>query len=93
MATLLEILSHAKTRDLMGRISRGDDPRYALAHVAGMGLAEQLAKAMGLPIPVVPATGAGHKAPRPAHAEDPNVVDAEFRVINVTEQAKKAGKK
>ena len=76
--SILSILQHEKTRTLMGRIAQGDDPRRAGAEMAGQILAEKLAKVMG-------AAGA-------PTVVDANVVDAEYTVINVTEQAKKASK-
>ncbi len=89
---LHKLLTHEKTRDLLGRIARGDDPRQAVAHLAGSSLAETLARALGAaPAPSVdvtpgpPAAGAKTKF-------DDGVIDAEFRVINVTEQAKKANR-
>lgn len=83
---LHKILTHEKTRDLLGRIARGDDPRQAVAHVAGMSLAEGLARALGAaPMPKEAVNG--------PNRSDDGVIDAEFRVINVTEQARAAAGK
>lgn len=75
---LLDILQHEKTRTLMGRIAQGDDPRRASAELAGQLIAEKLAQALGAQV-----------APKVV-ADD--ALDAEYTVINVTEQAKKASK-
>lgn len=90
--TLLSILAHQKTRDLMGRLARGDDPRRAVAELAGLSLAEGLAKAMGADGKMVRRAVQAAK-PQAAKTDD-GITDAEFTVINVTEQARKAkGKK
>ena len=89
---LHKLLTHEKTRDLLGRIARGDDPRQAVAHLAGASIAESLARALGAAPPPVDVTPAADQPAEASSKASDGVVDAEFRVINVTEQARAAAK-
>ena len=93
---LHQLLTHESTRDFFGRLARGDDPRRAAADVAGQTIAQMLAGALGAPRPPVevnrPPATAPQDAPAAKKPADADVVDAEFTVINVTEQARQAKK-
>lgn len=98
--TFLKLLAHENTRTFLGKLAGGEDPRRAAAELAGAAITTKVAQALG-------ASVAGAKAARDVTPESPagsgasgrhtpprgDVVDAEFVEINVTEQAKKAGKR
>jgi hypothetical protein len=85
--SLFALLAHENTRQALGRLAQGEDVRRVAADVAGQALAMKLGKMMG----VKPAEAAAADASSPA-AKRPDVHDAEFVEINVTDQAKKAGR-
>ena len=104
--TFLKLLAHENTRTFLGKLAGGEDPRRAAAELAGAAITTKVAQALGASVAgakaardVTPesqggASGAGSsgsKAHTSPHRGD--VVDAEFVEINVTEQAKKAGKR
>lgn len=90
---LLTLLAHEQTRTFLGKIANGDDPRRAAAELAGGALTAKLASALGaMPRPSA-AKDVTPESEQPTKKADPNVVDAEFVEINVTESAKKQGKK
>jgi len=87
--TLLGLLAHEKTRSLMGKIAQGQDPRQAVADIAGQSLAEQVARILGA-VPNAARVGENEKVgqtKRNSTADD--VSDAEFVVIDVSPGVKK----
>lgn len=87
--SLLGLLAHEKTRTLMGRIAQGDDPRRAVAELAGQSLAEQVAKILGA-APNAARVGGNEKVGQDnrRNATD-DATDAEFVVIDVSPGVKK----
>jgi hypothetical protein len=84
--SLVALLAHENTRQALGRLAQGEDVRRVAADVAGQALAMKLGKMMG----VKPAEAAADASSPAAKRSD--VHDAEFVEINVTDQAKKAGR-
>lgn len=85
---LLSLLGHPITREVMGRISRGEDPRNVASDVAGEAFKRQVAQALGASMKPKPWTHDGMVDA----AGDP--IDAEYEVIDVTptvKHRKKAG--
>jgi hypothetical protein len=78
-AKLFELLSHPVALDAMDSLSKGASPKGVLAGIAGDLVAKHLATAFGVDAPVK-----SERAPPKAPRVDDNVVDAEFKVINVT---------
>lgn len=94
---LLDLLAHERTRSLMGRIAQGDDPRRAVAEMAGHTLADQVAKILGA-VPnaatnAAPVGGNEKVGQTTRNSTTDDVSDAEFVVIDVSPGVKKrAGK-
>lgn len=87
--SLLGLLAHEKTRTLMGRIAQGDDPRRAVAELAGQSLAEQVAKILGA-APSATRVGGNEKVGQDNRRNaTTDVTDAEFVVIDVSPGVKK----
>ncbi len=78
-ARILELLAHPVALDAMDSLSKGASPKGVLAGIAGDLVAKQIAAALGVEAPV-----RAERAPPKAERVDDNVVDAEFKVINVT---------
>ena len=78
---LYALLAHPMTREAMKRVGRGDDPALVAAEMAGVEVTKRIATALGAAKPVS----------RPS--VNPNVVEAEYTVIDVTPNKgkKKAG--
>jgi len=105
-AKILQMLTHPIAQEAMRSIAQGNDPRGALAGIAGDLFAQEVAKALGAKVPVkssrkaapakapaMPAAAPGVKRrPKVEVMQDDDVVDAEYTVIDVTPRgAKKAG--
>jgi len=82
-AKLLEVLSHPMTLGALDSLSKGSDPRGVLAGIAGDLLAARVAEALGVSAPAR-AIRASSKA-----QDDDGIIDAEYRVINVTPGVKR----
>ena len=76
--SLIGLLMHERTRHLMGRLSQGDDPRRAVAEMAGQTLAQKIAQMMGTTI----------ESPKVGETREV-VQDAEYVVIDVSPGVKK----
>ena len=89
----LDMLAHEKTRTLMGRIAQGDDPRRAVADLAGQSLAEKVAAMLGAVQrsgEVADSSGIGQTAGTPRRpVTDSGITDAEFVVIDVSPGVKR----
>jgi hypothetical protein len=97
--TFLKLLAHENTRTFLGKLAGGEDPRRAAAELAGAAITTKVAQALGASVAgakaardVTPESQGGASG-RQSHTSRGDVVDAEFVEINVTEQAKKAGKR
>jgi hypothetical protein len=78
-ARFLELLAHPIALDAMQSLSKGSDPRSVLAGIAGDIITQRVAEALGTAAPTREAGG-----PPKAQRVDDNVIDADFKVINVT---------
>lgn len=88
-ARILELLAHPVTLDAMDSLSKGASPKGVLAGIAGDLVAKQIAAALGVEAPV---RAAAPKADKVQRVED-DIIDAEFKVINVTPKASKTKEK
>jgi len=79
-ARILEFLAHPVALDAMDSLSKGASPKGVLAGIAGDLVAKQIAAALGVDAPV---RAAAPKADKSQRVED-DIIDAEFKVINVT---------
>lgn len=84
--TLVDLLAHPQTRDVMQQLSQGVDPRLVAAQLAGNMLMRQMAEGMGvqLPIPDVKLAAAPANAPISRIDSDQDIIDAEYTIIDVT---------
>ena len=78
-ARIFELLSHPVALDAMDSLSKGASPKGVLAGIAGDLVAKQIAAALGVAAPV-----RAERAPPKAERVDDDIIDAEFKVINVT---------
>ena len=79
-AKLLELLSHPVALGAMDSLSKGASPKGVLAGLAGDLFAAKVAEALGTEV-----VKAGGKADaKKAKADEADVIDAEYKVINVT---------
>lgn len=86
-AKIFELLSHPAALDAMNSLSKGGDPRGVLAGLAGDLFAQKVAEALGTTAPVK-SVPKDPKAKRERDEYD-DIVEAEFKVINVTPKAAK----
>ena len=88
--TLVDLLGHPQTRNVMQQLSQGIDPRLIAAQVAGDMLMRQMAEGMGLqlPIPDVRLSAAPAKATVSRIDSEDGIIDAEYTVIDVTPRKK-----
>ncbi len=84
-ARILEFLAHPVALDAMDSLSKGASPKGVLAGIAGDLVAKQIAAALGVDAPVRP-----ERSPSKAQRVEDDIIDAEFKVINVTPKASKA---
>lgn len=80
--TLVDLLAHPQTRDVMQQLSQGVDPRLIAAQFAGNMLMRQMAEGMGLQLPLPNVTLP--TAPERRIDSDDGIIDAEYTVIDVT---------
>jgi hypothetical protein len=86
-ARLFDLLAHPIALDAMQSLSRGASPKGVLAGIAGDLVAAKVAEALGGAAPVRAA------APKAERVDDDGIIDAEFKVINVTPRASKTKEK
>jgi hypothetical protein len=84
---LLRLLTHPSALDAFDSLSKGASPQGVLAGLAGALFAQKVAEALGTTEVVRP--GAKSVPKKAKRADDENVIDAEYTVINVTPGAKK----
>ena len=84
--TLVDLLGHPQTRNVMQQLSQGIDPRLIAAQIAGDMLMRQMAEGMGLQLPLpevrLPT------APERRIDSDDGIIDAEYTIIDVTPRKK-----
>ena len=78
-AKLMQILAHPIALDAMDSLSKGASPKGVLAGIASDLAVAKIRELFGEAPESIPV----------AKKEDPNIVDAEFKVINVTPKGKK----
>jgi hypothetical protein len=78
-ARILEFLAHPVALDAMDSLSKGASPKGVLAGIAGDLVAKQIAAALGVDAPV-----RAERSPSKAQRVEDDIIDAEFKVINVT---------
>lgn len=81
---LFDLLAHPVALDAMQSLSRGASPKGVLAGIAGDLVAAKVAEALGTTV-VKP-----KKATKTEKKADDDIIDADFKVINVTPRASKA---
>lgn len=86
-AKLLQLLSHPAALDAMQSLSKGGDPKGVLAGLAGDLFAERVAQALGAQ--VVRGGKSESVPPKAQRVEDDDVIDADYKVINVSPGVKK----
>lgn len=92
--SLLALLAHEKTRTLMGRLAQGDDPRRAVAEMAGQSLAERVAAILGAAsVPVKVGDSPRVVQTTTAKTQPVDVTDAEYVVIDVSPGVKRRSAK
>jgi adenine/guanine phosphoribosyltransferase-like PRPP-binding protein len=90
--TLMGLLGHPLTQTAVQQLASGVDPRLVAAQAAGNALAGQVAMRLGAPQHVVKQAHTAKNTPgrKPSVvADDDEIVDAEFTVIDVTPGVKK----
>lgn len=80
--TLVDLLGHPQTRNVMQQLSQGIDPRIVAAQLAGDILMRQMAEGMGLQLPIPDVRLSA--APERRIDSDDGIIDAEYTIIDVT---------
>jgi hypothetical protein len=90
--TLLRLLAHPAALDAFNSLSKGASPQGVLAGLAGDLFAQKVAEALGTSEVVRPGAKSVPKTDKAQRVED-DIIDAEFKVINVTPKASKPKEK
>jgi hypothetical protein len=83
-ARIFELLAHPIALDAMDSLSKGASPKGVLAGIAGDLVAKQLAVALGVDAPVK----SERAPPKAERFEDDGIIDADFKVINVSPKSR-----